>query len=124
MKKEKRGVITITDNGIVTVPAHVRMSVSEIADLFGIYYRKIKRHIRAIEKSGIAEGDYTMSCIADGLKVYPDYYGLEMIIALAFRIQSPEAIIFRKYLVKKIGTHSLIVQLTDKIQKIDHYLLN
>ena len=124
MKKERRGIITITDNGMVTVSGHVRMSVSEIADLFVIYYRTAKRHIRTIEKSGIAEGDYTMSCIADGPKVYPDYYGLEMIIALAFRIQSPEAIIFRKYLVKKIGTHSLIVQLTDKIQKIDHYLLN
>lgn len=109
---------------MVTIPNNIRMSIGEIADLFGIYYSTVKRYIRAIEKAGIAEGDYTMSCIADGLKVYPDYYGLEMIIALAFRIQSPEAIIFRKYLVKKIGTHSLIVQLTDKIQKIDHYLLN
>ncbi len=124
MKKESRKIITITDNGIVTVPGHVRMSVSEVADLFGIYYRTAKRHIRAIEKAGIAEGDYTMSCIADGLKVYPDYYGLDMIIALAFRIQSPEAMIFRNYLVKRIGTHSLIIQLTDKVQKIDNYLLN
>ena len=124
MKKEIREIITMTDNGIVTVSGHVRMSVSEIADLFGIYYRTAKRHIRAIEKAGIAQGDYTMSCIADGRKVYPEYYGLEMIISLAFRIQSPEAMIFRNYLVKRIGTHSLIIQLTDKVQKIDNYLLN
>ena len=101
MKKGKRGVITITDNGIVTVPGHVRMSVSEIADLFGIYYRKVKRHIRAIEKSGVTEGDYTMSCIADGRKVYPDYYGLDMIIALAFRIQSRNAQELRKRILLK-----------------------
>ena len=124
MKRERREVITMTDNGIVTVPGHVRMSVYEIADLFDIYYRTAKRYIRAIEKAGIAEGDYTMSCIADGRKVYPEYYGLEMIISLAFRIQSPEAMIFRNYLVKRIGTHSLIIQLTDKVQKIDNYLLN
>ena len=124
MKRERREIITMTANGIVTVSGHVRMSVSEVADLFGIYYRTAKRHIRAIEKAGIAQGDYTMSCIADGRKVYPEYYGLEMIISLAFRIQSPEAMIFRNYLVKRIGTHSLIIQLTDKVQKIDNYLLN
>ena len=124
MNRERREVITMTDNGIVTVSGHVRMSVSEIADLFGIYYRTAKRHIRAIEKSGIVRGDDSMDCVVEGRNTFPEYYGLAMIIVLAFRIQSPEAIIFRKYLVKKIGTHSLIVQLTDKIQKIDHYLLN
>lgn len=124
MKKERRGIITMTVNGIITVPNNVRMSIGEIADLFGIYYRTAKRHIRAIEKSGVLAGDYSMSCICEGSKVYPDYYGLEMIIALAFRVQSPEAMIFRNYLVKRIGTHSLIIQLTDKVQKIDNYLLN
>ncbi len=124
MKKEKRGVITISDSGSVSIPSETKMSIEEVADLFDIYYRTAKRYIRTIEKSGIAEGDYTMSCIADGRKVYPEYYGLEMIISLAFRIQSPEAMIFRNYLVKRIGTHSLIIQLTDKVQKIDNYLLN
>ncbi len=77
----------MTDNGIVTVPGHVRMSVSEIADLFGIYYRTAKRYIRAIEKSGI--------------NIYPDYYGLEIIIALASRIQSRNAEVFREWLCGK-----------------------
>ena len=96
MKKGRREIITMTDNGIVTVPGHVRMSVYEIADLFDIYYRTAIRYIRAIEKAGIAKGDYVMGCTADGLKVYPEYYGLEMIIALAFRIQSRNAEVFRK----------------------------
>lgn len=124
MKKEIREVITMTDNGMVTIPNNIRMSIGEIADLFGIYYSTAKRYIRAIEKSGIARGDISMDCTVEGQKVYPEYYGLDMVIALAFQIQSPEAIIFRKYLVKKISTHPLIVQLTYKIQKIDYYLLN
>lgn len=124
MKKEKRGVITISDSGSVSIPSETKMSIEEIADLFGLYYREAKRHIRAIEKSGIVRGDDSMGCICEGSKVYPDYYGLDMVIALAFRIQSPEAMIFRNYLVKRIGTHSLIIQLTDKVQKIDNYLLN
>lgn len=121
MKKGKREIITITDNGIVTVPGHVRMSVSEIADLFGIYYRKVKRHIRAIEKAGIAEGDYTMSCIADGRKVYPEYYGLDMIIALAFRIQSKKAQIFRGWLCNK-ATRKEIQEM--QVVSVLNYMLN
>jgi hypothetical protein len=31
-------IITITDNGTVIVPGETKMSISEIADLFGIYY--------------------------------------------------------------------------------------
>ncbi len=97
----------MTDNGIVTVSGHVRMSVSEIADLFGIYYRTAKRHIRAIEKSGIVSGDYSMCCTAEGQKVYPEYYGLEMIIALAFRIQSKNATLFRECLMERVSVNHL-----------------
>ncbi len=111
MKKERRGIIAITDNGIVTVPNNERMSIGEIADLFGIYYKEAKRYIRAIEKSGIAEGDYTMSCIADGLKVYPDYYGLDMVIVLAFKVQSIKAEVFRGWLLKQIDTNHLHAQI-------------
>ncbi|WP_255493285.1 hypothetical protein [Dysgonomonas sp. HDW5B] len=101
MKKERRQVITMTDNGIVTIPNKVRMSIGEIADLFGIYYREAKRHIRAIEKSGIVWGDDSMGCIVEGRNIYSEYYGLEMIMALAFRIQSKNAEVFREWLCKK-----------------------
>ncbi len=96
-----RGVILITDTGIVTVPNEVRMTIGEIADLFDIYYQTAKRHIRAIEKSTVASGNYTMSCTVEGMKIYPDYYGLEMIIVVAFRVQSKNAEIFRNWLMKK-----------------------
>lgn len=56
------------------------MSIGEIAVLFSIYYREAKRHIRAIEKSGVAGGDYTMGCSCEGSNIYPDYYGLEMVL--------------------------------------------
>ena len=92
----KRKIITITDSGNVTVPSETKMSILEIADLFGIYYQTAKRHIRAIEKSSIASGDYSSPCTVDGKSIYPDYYGLEMVIALAFRVQSEKAKIFRR----------------------------
>lgn len=96
-----KGKITIADNGTVTVPSEVRMTIAEIADLFGIFYQTAKINIRAIEKSGVAEGDYTAGGMVEGMKVYPDYYGLEMIVALAFRVRSARAKVFRKWVITR-----------------------
>lgn len=121
MKKERREVIAMTDNGIVTVPNKVRMSIVEIADLFGIYYRTAKRHIRSIEKSGIVSGDYSMCCTVEGQKVYPDYYGLDMVIALAFHIQSRNTQIFRAWLCNKAARKEILEM---PIISIQNYILN
>ena len=118
MKRERRERITMTDNGIVTVSGHVRMSVSEIADLFGIYYRTAKRHIRAIEKSGIVRGDDSMDCVVEGRNTFPEYYGLEMIIALAFRIQSRNVEMFRKWLVKRMLKSDIMTRLVLPLQNV------
>ncbi len=69
----ERKKITITDEGTIIAPQNpnrVRMSIGEIASLLGICYPTAKRHIRAIEKSGIADGDYSMCCVADGYGVH------------------------------------------------------
>nr|WP_297169252.1 hypothetical protein [uncultured Dysgonomonas sp.] len=121
MKEGKRGVIRITDNGIVAVQGETKMTIVEIADLLGIYYREAKRHIRAIEKSGVAGGDYTMSCTADGQKIYPDYYGLKMVLAVAFRIQSKNAEIFREWLCGKAIRKGIPEM---QIISIQNYMLN
>lgn len=99
MKNRK---ITISDNRTVTVPSETKMSISEIADLFGIYYQTTKRLIRDIEKLGIVNGDYAGNCVCESSKIYPEYYGLEMVIAVAFRVQSRNVEVFRKWLLRKI----------------------
>ena len=99
----KRTIITISDNGAVTVPGNTRMTIPEIAELLGSYSQTARRTIRTIEKLGIANGDYSMCCTVDGQKVYPEYYGLEMIIALSFRIESKNAQVFRKWLLRKLS---------------------
>lgn len=102
MKQEERNVITISDNETVTIPNEVRMSITEIANLFGIYYQTAKKHIRSIEKSNIATGNCSMSTSMEGMKIYPDYYGLEMILSLAFRIQSKNAQVLKKWVLVKV----------------------
>jgi hypothetical protein len=96
-----RRTITISDEGAVAVPAGVRMTVCEIADTFGVYYQTVKRYIRDIQKADIADGDYKMTCVVSGMNVYPEYYGLEMIVALAFRFRSWQADKFRQWIVER-----------------------
>jgi hypothetical protein len=106
MKREK---IIITDDGVITVPANpdsVRMTIIEIAELLGIFYPTAKRHVRAIETAGIADGDYSMTCIASSHGVRPEYYGLEMITAVAYRVKSWQADIFRRWLMERVAQPS------------------
>ncbi len=106
----KRKIITITDEGAIVAPSHphrVRMTIGEIAALLGIYYPTAKRHIRAIEKAGITDGDYSMTCIADGETARPMYYGLEMIAAVAFRVKSWQADTFRRWLMERATQSTL-----------------
>ena len=100
----KREIITITDEGAIVAPAHphrVRMTIGEIAAMLGTYYPTAKRHIRAIEKAGIADGDYKMTCIAEGVTAYPIYHGLDMITAVAFRVGSWQADKFRRWVMER-----------------------
>ena len=41
--------ITITENGSVNIPSKVKMTIPEIANLFGLFYQTAKREIRTIE---------------------------------------------------------------------------
>jgi len=113
----EREIITI-ENGIVTVPANVRMNFGEIADLFDIFYQTVKRNIRAIEKSGVASGDESMGGTVEGMNIYPDYYGLEMIIAIAFRIQSRNTKLFRKWVIKRVVNQDIMAVLIQPSQNV------
>ena len=77
------------------------MTIGEIGNLLGAYYQIVKRHIRAIEKSGIADGDYSMTCVADRHGVHPEFYGLDMVAAVAFRVRSWQADTFRHWLMER-----------------------
>ena len=118
----KREIISINDNGSVTVPSEVRMTINEIASLFGVYYQSAKRIIRAIEKSGVADSDYSMTCTVEGLKVYPEYYGLDMVVAVAFRVQMVNAKIFRAWVLRRAvsskGNTTIFLQI-NKLQSLN-----
>ena len=100
----KREIITISDNDKITVPDNIKMNITEISHLFGLYYQQTKKAIREIEKSNIAQGDFSTGGEVENSKIYPDYYGFDMVIAVAFRVNTYEADVFRKWILKQMTT--------------------
>ena len=98
----KRGIITI-NNGVVGIPtAPVWMMQEEIADLFNVYGRDIRRAINAVYKDGILSESETMRYVRLDERRSIDAYSIEMIIAIAFRINNKETTAFRRYIMNRL----------------------
>ena len=101
MKKEN--IITISQSGAVVIPDKVRMQDVEIAELLGSYPKTIRTHAKQILKSGICRDDGTNGGeVWDGV-IIPEYFGMDMVIAIAFRINSLQAKILRDVLLRRMN---------------------
>lgn len=103
---EKKTIVTINGSGIVSVPDKVMMQDFEIAELFGVMIPTIRSNVRAILKSEVVVADTQHGGTVIGTTLLPDYHGLGMIIALAFRIHSRNAGILRKWILRKVTARS------------------
>ena len=99
----ERGTITISRTS-VTITGHVWMADYEIAELFGVTLSAVNSNIKAIYKCRpMHESDtYQYLHLANGNRA--DGYNMEMITALAFRLNSLPAKIFRGWIIKKAVT--------------------
>mgnify|MGYP000125654857 CR=1 FL=1 len=99
----ERGIITITENGAVTMPtAPVWMTQQEMSDAFNVFGCYIRKAIHAIYKNGeLLESETKRHVRKDGRICY-DVYSLEMIIAIAFKICSKETLLFRRFIINEI----------------------
>ncbi len=98
-----RGLITISETGAVTMPtAPVWMTRFEIADLFGVFSRDIRKAIHAIYKNKELNEVDTMKYIKQPDGISYDVYSLEMVIAVAFRICSKASMAFRRFVMGKV----------------------
>ena len=101
MKTEQKRIITISGNGKVSVPVNVQMRDFEIAELLGVMIPAVKSNIQAIIKSKVVMADTTNCATLVGNNILPDCFGLDMVMALAFRIHSWQAEIFRQWILKE-----------------------
>ena len=102
-----RGIITISENGVVTMPtAPVWMTQQEMSDAFNVFGCHIRKAVHAIYKNMELLEEETMRHVRQNDRICYDVYSLEMVIAVAFRLRSREAMAFRKFIMKRLYTAS------------------
>ena len=88
----ERAVITINENGKVNIPSvNVWMSEMELMELFGVIAPTLRAAIKAIYKSGTLCPVITQRCDTITHASWATFYNLEVVIALAFRLNTYEA---------------------------------
>ena len=88
----ERAIITISENGNVNIPSsNVWMSEMELVELFGVIAPTLRVAIKAIYKSGTLCPVNTQRCDLATPKSWSTFYNLEMVFALAFRLNTYEA---------------------------------
>ena len=88
----ERAIITISESGIVNIPSgNVWMSEMELVELFGVIAPTLRVAIKAIYKSGTLCPVNTQRCDLATPTIWATFYNLEMVIALAFRLNTYEA---------------------------------
>ena len=97
-----RAIITISESGNVNIPdGNVWMSFSELVVLFDVAAPILKATIRAIHKSGVI-AEHTQHCEVIPYAYWATLYNMDMIVALAFRINSYGAERIRNEVLKRI----------------------
>ena len=99
----ERAIITISENGRVNIPiGNVWMSEMELVELFGVIAPTLQSAIRAIYKSGTLCPVSTQRCDLATPKGWATYYNLEVVITLAFRLNTYEASRIRQKVLERI----------------------
>lgn len=102
--------ITI-ENGQVTIRPStngVWLTQNQIADLFGVFISAVSANIRSILNSGILDEDRVSRRTRNRNGNLVEHYDLEMITALAFRFKSEKAEVFRRWIVERVTTPTIV----------------
>ena len=99
----ERGIITISENGAVTIPTvPVWMTQQEMSDAFNVFGCDIRRAIRAIYKNmELLESD-TIRYVRQDNGISYDVYSLEMVIAVSFKLRGRESMAFRQFIMGRL----------------------
>lgn len=108
----ERGIITINENGTVTMPtATVWMTQQEMSDAFNVFGCDIRRAIRAVYKNmELLESD-TMRYIRQDNGISYDVYSLEMVVAIAFKLRTKECMAFRRFVMCRLNANNKPINL-------------
>ena len=101
----KRTTITMDGCGKIAVPsdaANVWMSEMELVTLFGVIAPTLRAAIRAVYRSGVLKPCEVERRIRLPNGYYVEAYALPMVVALVFRINTPNAARVRNALLERL----------------------
>ena len=106
----ERVIITISENGRVNIPdSNVWMSEMELVELFGVLAPTLRAAIKAIYKSEMLCPVSTQRCDLAMPKSWATFYNLEVVIALAFRLNTYEASRIRQKVLESLTQRKMEV---------------
>ena len=105
----ERAIITISENGNVNIPSgNVWMSEMELVVMFGVIAPTLRAAIKAIYKSGTLCPATTQRCDLATPKSWATFYNFEVVIALAFRLNTYEASKIRQKLLESLSCQNKV----------------
>ena len=102
----ERGIIRMTEGGIITMPdKDVWMTVDEIANMLFVSSATVFRMILSLYNKGVAReedthGSFRLSPYRPNWNI--DVYNLEMVIRLAYTIDSDNSRKFRQFIMNRL----------------------
>ena len=108
-----RGEISIEYNTVTVTPGadgDVWLTPSEIARMFEVFVSAVTSNIRAIYKHGALR----MSETSNLPTAHAELYNLEMISALAFRVDTPQSAAFRRWLIRRPYSPMVVLKVSQE----------
>ena len=104
---EQRDIIEWTEYSEyreLTIPSgEIWMSESELVDLFGVFIPRLKNTIQALYKEELVKPYEAERTIKQNRNLYLTVYNMEVVMLLAFRLNSYQARAVRKELMERIS---------------------
>ena len=101
----KREILTIDGYGRIIIPSDVSgiwMNDMELVELFGVIAPTLRAAIRAVYKSRVLKPYETEERIKLPNGYFVDVFAIPMVVALAFRINTPSASSVRNALLERL----------------------
>ncbi len=90
---------------------NLRLKEHEIADRLGITTRAVRSHVKSLLRARVCRSDYSAGGEVNGFEILPNWYDVEWLIAIAYRVNTHEAHQFREELLANIFALPLVVPL-------------
>ena len=104
---EQRNIIKWSENSEyteLTIPSgEIWMSESELVDLFGVFIPKLRNAIKALYKEELVKPFEAEQTIRKRDNLHVIVYNMEVVLLLAFRLNSDQARAVRRELMERIS---------------------